>query len=163
MQPMPISGGIDTTPREKRKELSLDDDLTPSTLRTIKLAVLLGVCVQNAGQALMTRYSRGVLNETYSSTEVVMVSETIKMLVSAYLCLVTKDDVSSIIGTGMSKLVWLAVNSKSMILLVVLYSVANLLQFYALGKIEASLFSVLTQLKVHCLPTYSTAPLTNYA
>ena len=49
------------------------------------------------------------------------------------------------VGTGISKLSWLLVNSKRIILLVVLYSIANLLTYYALARVEASVYSVLLQ------------------
>lgn len=37
--------------------------------------------------ALLTRYSQGVLKESYSSSEVVLVGEMMKLVVSAYLTL----------------------------------------------------------------------------
>lgn len=134
-------------PAMARKNSSDDLDVSePSAMVSIRSAVLLGICVQNAGQALLMRYSRGVLRETYSSAEVVMASEVIKLVFSGWLCL--RDDSPSVGGSGAEKLYWLVVRSQSMIALVLLFGVNNLAGFYALSKIDAGLFSVLTQLKV---------------
>jgi hypothetical protein len=53
----------------------------------IKFIVLILLCCQNAGHALLTRYSQGVLKESYSSGEVVLVCELLKLVVSGYLTL----------------------------------------------------------------------------
>ena len=128
-----------------------NEEFSPATLRWIKLAVLIALCLQNAGVALLTRYSKYVLKESYNSTEVVLVSEMIKVTFSGYLAFHAQEESKSPLGQGWNKLVWLALHSQGIIVLVVLYSFANILQFFALSKIEASLFSVLTQLKVHSL------------
>lgn len=52
---------------------------------------------------------------------------------------------SDAVGTGFSKLIWLLINAKRIIVLVVLYSIANLLTYYALARVEASVYSVLLQ------------------
>lgn len=53
----------------------------------IRVGVLVLLCCQNAGHALLTRYSQGILRESYSSTEVVLVGEFMKLIVSGYLAL----------------------------------------------------------------------------
>lgn len=128
------------------------DEFSPSTLRTVKLVVLIVLCLQNAGAALLMRYSQAVLHEKYNATEVVLIGELMKVVFSAYYVLRTKEESNSPLGSGLMKLWWLTIHSKGIIVLVVLYSAANLLTFYALGKVEASLFSVLTQLKVCIYP-----------
>jgi hypothetical protein len=124
------------------------DGESPGTLQAIKMFVLVSLLLQNAGQALITRYSQGILKEKYSSTEVVFVAEMIKLLVSGYLAVQTKEEHGSPLGSGVNKLTWLLVNSRGVIIVVILYGFQNLLAFYALSKVEASLYSVLTQLKV---------------
>jgi hypothetical protein len=42
--------------------------LSPSNLFRVRAVVLIFLCCQNAGHALMVRYSQGVLKETYSSS-----------------------------------------------------------------------------------------------
>jgi hypothetical protein len=60
-------------------------ETSTGTMACIKMTVLVLLCCQNAGHALMTRYSQGILRETYSSAEVVLTSEFIKLVVSGYL------------------------------------------------------------------------------
>ena len=43
-------------------------DSDSSTNFVIRTTVLILLCCQNAGHALLTRYSQGILNESYSST-----------------------------------------------------------------------------------------------
>ncbi len=114
---------------------------------TIRFTVLLMLMLQNASHALLTRYSQGILKESYSSTEVVLVSEIIKMCVAGYLTMRDKTETDAV-GRGFSKLWWLAVNSKKVIVLVILYSTANILAYYALERVEASVYTVTLQLKI---------------
>lgn len=57
-----------------------------------RTAILVVLCCQNAGHALLTRYSQGVLKENYSSTEVVLVGEVIKLVISGYLAVVDRSE-----------------------------------------------------------------------
>ena len=50
----------------------------------VKFGVLITLTVQNASHVLLTRYSKGILQENYSGTEVVLVGELMKMIVSRY-------------------------------------------------------------------------------
>jgi UDP-sugar transporter A1/2/3 len=113
----------------------------------IKLAVLLALTIQNAGHALLSRYSQGILKEKYSSTEVVMMGELMKMIISGYLTLVDTSETDSQ-GQGLAKLIWLTRHGKKMVILVILYSFANVMAYYALARVEASVYSVLLQLKI---------------
>lgn len=121
--------------------------IASSNTTLIKTGVLVCLTLQNAAHALLTRYSQGILKESYSSTEVVLVAELLKMIVSGYLAMTDKSD-SDAQGTGLSKLIWLSWNSRKIIVLVVLYSIANLLAFYALNRVEASVYTVTLQLKI---------------
>ena len=49
------------------------------------------------------------------------------------------------VGRGFSKLLWLLIHSQKIIVLVLLYSAANLLAYYALARVEASVYTVLLQ------------------
>ena len=44
-------------------------------------------------------------------------------------------------------MLWLALNSKKIIVLVILYSIANILSYYALARVDASVYTVLLQVK----------------
>jgi UDP-sugar transporter A1/2/3 len=109
--------------------------------------ILLLLAIQNSGHALLTRYSQGILKEDYSKTEVVMVGEVIKMVVSGYLAVVDRSETDAQ-GSGVSKLMWLVLHSKQIIVLVILYSVANVMSYYALARVDASVYTVLLQLKI---------------
>lgn len=124
--------------------------MSQDSMRTasIKFFVLLGLMVQNATHALLTRYSQGILKETYSSTEVVLVAEVIKLFVTGYFSVADKSGDTDAQGKGLNKLIWLTMNSRKIILLVILYSTANILAFYALERVEASVYTVLSQGKI---------------
>lgn len=161
-------------------------DVEPKINFGIRTAVLVLLCCQNAGHALLTRYSQGhqshsvhasnhpvktnhhtwriskshlptgILKETYSSTEVVLVGEIIKLTFSGYLAVVDRSETGKRIprfvwvlniyfrrkkhvviaewppdqsmqhpkdasGSGFSKLLWLALHSRKIIILVILY------------------------------------------
>ena len=113
-----------------------------------KTSILLLLCCQNSGHALLSRYSQGILKEKYSVTEVVFVGELVKLLFSGYFVVTTSDELDSIMGTGSRKLLWLITHSRSIIILVILYSTANIMSYFALSKVEAAVYTVLSQLKI---------------
>ena len=113
-----------------------------------KTSILLLLCCQNSGHALLSRYSQGILKEKYSVTEVVFVGELVKLLFSGYFVVTTSDELDSLMGTGSRKLLWLITHSRSIIILVILYSTANIMSYFALSKVEAAVYTVLSQLKI---------------
>ena len=144
-----LKGGEDTLPMPVASGgpagFSTADSLKNAS---IKFIVLIALTVQNATHALMTRYSQGILKESYSSTEVVLVAEVVKLIVSAYLTVADKSGETDAKGEGLNKLLWLTMNSRKIILLVILYSTANILAFYALERVEASVYTVVSQGKI---------------
>ena len=56
--------------------------------KRLKLAILCAVTLQNAGYALVRRYSRGYLHEAYSASSALFVMEMAKLLLSAVVRLV---------------------------------------------------------------------------
>lgn len=52
---------------------------------SFKMAILLGVCLQNAGYTLIRKYS--TINESVSSKEILLVAEIIKVAAATYLTL----------------------------------------------------------------------------
>jgi hypothetical protein len=46
---------------------------------------------------------------------------------------------------GFSKLLWLLSHARKIIILVILYSFANILSYYALARVDASVYTVLLQ------------------
>ena len=119
----------------------------PPVSNGFKFGILVLLCFQNAGHALLARYSQGVLREQYSSTEVVLVGEVIKLVTSGYLALTDRAETDAV-GNGVAKLGWLLLNARKVIVLVILYSVANITSYYALARVDASVYTVLLQLKI---------------
>jgi hypothetical protein len=56
------------------------------------LAILVLLMLQNASHGLVAKYSTQVLNESYSSSELVLVSELIKLVVCTYLSINDKTE-----------------------------------------------------------------------
>lgn len=114
---------------------------------SIKAVVLVSVTMQNALYTLLRRYSQGVLKETVSSAEVLLLSELFKLTVSAYVT-TSSADPSDAVGRGSQKLLWLAANSSKMLVLALIYAAMNVLSFVALRRIDAAAFTVCAQLKI---------------
>ncbi len=70
-----------------------------------------------------------------------------KLIFSGYLSITDKSETDAV-GVGFNKLLWLIVNSKKIIILVILYTIANILSYYALARVEAATYTVLLQLKI---------------
>lgn len=56
-----------------------------SYMSSMKMLVLVILCLQNSMFTIMRRYSQGVLKEVYSKHEVLLVGEIIKILFSAWM------------------------------------------------------------------------------
>lgn len=89
------------------------------------------------------------MEESYSSTEVVLVSELIKVVVTAIFTLTDKTDTNSDSAPHpFSRLLALLMSAQKVIVLVILYSVANLLSYYALARVDAAVYTVLLQVRL---------------
>lgn len=95
--------------------------------------------------ALLTRYSTSILHESYSSSEVVIVGEFIKLLFSGTLAVL---EMSEPMTARLFKLQALVMHSHKVLVLAALYMVGNILAYYALARVEASTYTVFLQLKV---------------
>eukprot|EP00956_Cyclotella_meneghiniana_P044020 scaffold298004_cov70-Cyclotella_meneghiniana.AAC.1 len=89
------SGSFDTSLSPLRRSSSKhnngsrvdsDDKKTQSSynMNRVKFLVLLVLCLQNTLFTVMRRYSLGVLKESYSKYEVLLVAEVIKVVFSAF-------------------------------------------------------------------------------
>ena len=126
----------------------------PAATAWIRTFVLVALAVQNASHALLGRYSKGIRKETYDTTEVVLVAEIIKAVVSGVICYYDTSPSDSH-GIGLSKLYWLLMNSSKTLALVFIYGFANMLTYYSLEHIDAATFSVLLQLKTLSTATFT--------
>jgi len=105
-----------------------------------KLLALGTLCLQNSALILSMRYSRSVLRDSYAEGSIILVMELVKFIVSCMLVL--RD------GQTPAHLVRVIRTSLPMAVPSGLYVVQNLLQLKAVANLDASTFSVLSQLKV---------------
>ena len=134
-------------------------------LRLFRLGTLFALMLMNGVDTVLRRYSQGILKETYSVNEVLMVAECLKMTFSAYM--ISRfgggsDNGGSDAGGKESKhksltaeLVQLLLQSRKMIILVMLYGAGNSLSYYALARIGAGSFVVIANLKTLLTAAFS--------
>ena len=133
-----------------------------------QLLILALLCIHNAAHGLLTRYSRGVLREKYNTTELVIFSEAIKIVFSSFMYISEqkqedKDRRDQGVGRGdfsvvaiLRRLVALLLhNSLHVVVLVILYACGNLLAYYALARVDAAQYAVISQLKILTTATFS--------
>ena len=112
---------------------------------SLRSAILIGVCLQNAGYTLIRKYS--TQTENVSSKEVLLVAEAIKLIIATWLT-VTSTEKSDAQGVGFAKLKWLLAHSGKMLVLAGIYGAMNILSFVALQYIGAGEFTICAQLKI---------------
>ncbi|CAM9337028.1 unnamed protein product [Ectocarpus sp. 4 AP-2014] len=115
--------------------------------KTVKAGLLIVLCLQNAVYTMHRRYSVGVLNETWSSSSVLMAGEVIKLVFSTVMTLADSGSTSAE-GTGVRKLTWLVRASPPMCIPAVVFFVMNLLSYVSLKRVDASTFTVCAQMKI---------------
>ncbi len=112
---------------------------------SLRLFILVTLCLQNAGYTLARKYS--TKTENVSPSEVLLVAEIFKMVIAIWFTLTDKEKTDAP-GRGFSKLKWLAVNSVKMLMLAGIYAAMNLLSFVSLLYIGAGEFTICAQLKI---------------
>jgi len=114
---------------------------------TLGLGVLILVSVQNSCYTLLRRYSRGVLHETVSTFTVLGAAEALKFVIST--ALVDVPDGKGSPSCRRFNIVFQAlVSSRAMIVPAVTYLIMNTLSFKAMELIDATVFSMIAQLKI---------------
>jgi len=126
--------------------------------------------VQTGIDSVLRRYSQGILRERYSVNEVLLVAELIKMSVSVYMIhrshstdnknssapYNNKSTTKGVPTTQLPiQLYQLLLQSRPMLLLVLLYGSINILSYYALARISAATFVVITNLKTLTTAAFS--------
>jgi drug/metabolite transporter (DMT)-like permease len=104
------------------------------------------------------QYCRGVRKETFSNIEIVVMSEILKMCISGVLTIFSEAPSSAPLPVPSSvqakKQVWYArllsllANSRKVLVLVVLYSIANVCGLTAVEFIGAPIYTVCCQMKI---------------
>jgi UDP-sugar transporter A1/2/3 len=119
---------------------------------SLRTAILIGVCLQNAGYTLIRKYS--TQTENVSSKEVLLMAELFKLIIATYLT-VTDSEQSDSQGQGINKLIWLIKHSGKMAVLAGIYGTMNILSFVALSYIGAGEFTICAQLKILTTASFS--------
>lgn len=112
---------------------------------SLRSAILISLCLQNAGYTLIRKYS--TQTENVSSKEVLLVAEIMKILIATWFTL-TDTEKSDAQGQGLAKLIWLFAHSGKMLVLAAIYGAMNILSFVALQYIGAGEFTICAQLKI---------------
>jgi UDP-sugar transporter A1/2/3 len=141
-----------------------------SNMYSLKNAILLSLCLQNAGYTLLRKYTTKY--EKVSSKEILLLSEIIKIIFSVYMVLnddnlkplttISKDMEGGVSGdsyrsqrSGLDRIVHLIRNSSKMFVLAVIYGIMNILSFVALQYIGAGEFTICAQLKILTTAVFS--------
>jgi len=121
----------------------------------LRLTILVAVTLQNTSYALVRRYSRGHLKESYSTSSALLAMELVKLALSAFQVVFSgsASDVPS--GSAISKYLFLISHSWKMMVPAIVYLVMNILGFVALGHLDASTFSIVAQMKVFTTAIFS--------
>lgn len=116
---------------------SASNESTMSTTGVLRMLLLAATCAQTTLDVLLRSWSRHTLGETYSPASVLLVAETIKLVVSAWMS-----------GCWQPARIWrLLQDSLPMALPGFMYLCMNLLQYEALARLDAATFGVTSQLK----------------
>ena len=129
-------------------------------LSSIRLVVLLVLCLQNSFFTVVRRFSLAVRKEQYSKYEVLLVGELIKLVFSAYMIQKNNNasgsSSGSCTGGAQQRLVYLISTSRKMVVLALLYGAMNILSLVSLRNIGAGMFTIFAQCKILTTATFST-------
>ena len=121
-----------------------------SCMNSIRMVVLVVLCLQNSLFTVIRRYSLGTRQEKYSKYEVLLVSEVMKMIFSAYMILKSDEATASSAKTRsvQQRLGYLISTSQKMIGLALIYGAMNTLSLVSLKNIGAGMFTIFAQCKI---------------
>ena len=108
----------------------------------IRCLVLILLCVQTAAGAALVNYSNLIGDNKFNNIDLVMCSEIVKLVVSSVLSITAADNNNN--RKGFSWLLKVLLNGKKTVVLVIMYSVSNLLAYSAVSKIGAPTFTVVS-------------------
>uniref|UniRef100_A0A7S1ZAT8 EamA domain-containing protein n=1 Tax=Trieres chinensis TaxID=1514140 RepID=A0A7S1ZAT8_TRICV len=120
----------------------------------LRIFTLLALCLVDGTYTVLRRYSRGVLMETYSFNEVLLVAEFLKLAVAVHM--IRGSMMKERIEEPLSKrLVELIMKSRKMLVLALLYGAGNSLSYVALRRIGAGTFVIIAQTKTLATALFS--------
>lgn len=128
-------------------------------MNSTRLMVLLVLCLQNSMFTILRRYSQGVLEETYSKYELLLVAELIKIVYSTWMIsknIASEGNRDSLQSSAertprkslRAELVYLVETSRKMMVLALIYGSMNILSFISLRNISAGMFTIFAQCKI---------------
>ncbi|GAX11079.1 hypothetical protein FisN_9Hh165 [Fistulifera solaris] len=141
----------DDTPPRKPSIIMSDTNNNKSIfscMNSIRMVVLVVLCLQNSLFTVIRRYSLGTRQEKYSKYEVLLVSEIIKMIFSAYMIVNSDDAMTGKHRTMQQRLGYLVATSQKMIGLALIYGAMNTLSLISLKNIGAGMFTIFAQCKI---------------
>lgn len=125
-----------------------------NSMLSIKFLVLIVLSLQNSLFTVLRRYSQGVLKETYSKYELLLLGEIIKIAFSAYMIL--RQQGPDEIRSPKEHFRKLVMTSSKMVGLAAIYGAMNILSFVSLRNIGAGLFTIFAQTKILTTAVFST-------
>eukprot|EP00124_Ichthyophonus_hoferi_P002567 Ihof_evm6s179 gene=Ihof_evmTU6s179 len=118
-------------------------------IATMKVIVLVLLCLQNSGYALLRRYSQGILLQKATPSSILLVGEIIKLLYSALRIFASPGASSAPLGETLPhKALYIVSTSRPMLVPAGVYLIMNLLSYASLQRIDAGLFTVFSQGKL---------------
>jgi hypothetical protein len=102
--------------------------------------LLVILCVQTAAGALLINYSNLIKDNKYSNVELVMCCEFVKFLMSCAITCSSVDESGQ--RKGINWVIKVIMGGKKVIPLVLMYSLGNVLAYYAIARIGAPTFTV---------------------
>jgi solute carrier family 35 (UDP-sugar transporter), member A1/2/3 len=159
-----LSDGSEKTKTSKPKESGNSGGFSTRFL------VLVVLSLQNSLFTVLRRYSQGVLKETYSKYELLLLGEFIKIAFSAYVILQQHEEgflpesISSSASltaprphpSPVQHFKYLVETSGKMVGLAAIYGAMNILSFVSLRNIGAGLFTIFAQTKILTTAVFST-------
>ncbi|EAL49481.1 UDP-N-acetylglucosamine transporter, putative [Entamoeba histolytica HM-1:IMSS-B] len=109
----------------------------------LSIIFLVALTIQNTSLSLITRYSRGILKEQYSTSASILLSEITKCVISIIGIVLTRKDVIIF-----SHLKYLIMTSLISSIPAFIYFFQNILCQVSLANIQPGLYAVLTQVKI---------------
>jgi len=118
----------------------------------VRIGVLVLLCAQNSAYTLLRRYSRGVLHESASSSSVLLAAEALKFCLAGILMTrpdgMPKGPTRDYFGERLEISVFVLRNSLPMAVPALTYLVMNMLSFKAMELVDATVFTMIAQLKI---------------
>lgn len=127
----------------------------------LRYVFLVLVCLQNSAYTVLRRYSRGILQEKYSPSSVLAVSELLKFFVAAAL-VEGPNGAAQQVSEGLhstagrrAAVLHAVRHSRPMAVPAAAYMIMNVLSFLAISRIDATVFAMIAQLKILLTAVFS--------